>query len=222
MEWSPTGTSVNKARRGYLQIWCSGAILPLLAGQGGEGEMEYVTATSGSGVGSSEGDRERLHIQGSEAFIPEEDCWPDVFECAFGRAHQHQRWLGSYAAHGSGRGAAFSGGYAALCSGRLAVFRPLMLLLVEWRPQDFLPACVPEGRQLLFNSASMVFHGSLAVPSDFVPGGDEVLVRKMHWTRLLSPSGVQGPLCKRQGPICNFRFPLDRLVKCSVLIIIYV
>jgi hypothetical protein len=51
---------------------------------------------------------------------------------AIGRAHQQWRFCGSYAAHDGGRRAAFSGGYAALRFGRLAVFRPLLHLLVEW------------------------------------------------------------------------------------------
>jgi hypothetical protein len=221
MEWSSTSTSVNKARCGYLPLCSFCAVLPLLAGQGGEGEMERGTAAYGLGDGTDEGNRVWLHLQGPDAFNPEDDCEPDGFEFAFERAHQHQRLFGSYAAHGSGRGAAFSGGYAALCPGRLAVFRPLVLLLVEGRPQYFLPAlCVKGGS--CSSARHPWFHGSLAVPSDFVPGGDEVLVWKMQSTRLLSPSGVPGPLCKRQGQLCNFRFPLDRHVKCSMLIVIYV
>jgi hypothetical protein len=172
------------------------------------------------GDGGDEGNQAKLHHPGSAASTLKEDFQPDVLEIAHGRAHQQRRFFGSYAAHGGGRRAAFSGGYAALCCGRMAVFQSLLLLLVEWRPFYFLPACEPEGRQWLFFAASMVLHGSFIVPSDVVPGGGEVLVRKKLWTRLLSPLGVWGPLCKRQGPICCALFPLSLSVRCTVLILI--
>jgi hypothetical protein len=114
-----------------------------------------------------------------------------------------------------------SGGYAAHRSGRLAVFLTSSLLLVEWRPFLFLPANVPEGRQWPFPATSMVFfHGSFVVPSGVIPGGGEVLVQEWSWTQLHSPSDVWGPLCKREGPSCNFLFPLDRSVSCTLLILI--
>jgi hypothetical protein len=170
--------------------------------------------------GRSKGDQARLQFLGSTTSTPNEDLWPDVSEIALGRAHQQQRFIGSYAAHCGGRRAAFSGGYAALCSGRLAVFQPLLPLLVEWRPFYFLPASEPEGRQWLFIATSMVLHGSFVVPSDAVPGGGKVLVREKLWTRLLSPLGFRGPLCKRQGPFCNVLFSLGLSVRCTELVLI--
>jgi hypothetical protein len=96
-------------------------------------------------LGRSEGVQARIHLPGSDTYILKEELWPGV-EFAIGRAHQQWRFCGSYATHGGGRRVAFSRGYAALRFGRLAVFRPLLHLLVEWRPFNFLPASEPEGR----------------------------------------------------------------------------
>jgi hypothetical protein len=68
---------------------------------------------------------------------------------------------------------------------------------------------------------SWVIPGSSVAPSDAVPGGGEVLARKKRPTRLLSPLDARGPLCKRQGPACNFLFPLGLYVSGNVLILIY-
>jgi len=168
----------------------------------------------------SEGEQAWLQLPGSATSTRNEDFQPDVLEVALGRAHQQQRFFGSYAAHGGGRRAAFSGGYAALCDGRLAVFQSLLLLLVEWRPYNFLPASVPDGRQCLLFTASMVVHGSFVVPSDGVPGGSEVLVWEKLRTRLLPPLGFRGSLCKNQGSTCFVYFPLDLTVSCTELILI--
>jgi hypothetical protein len=109
-------------------------------GGGGEvGEKQFLSR--------SKGNQAKLHHPGSATSTLKEDFRPDVLEIAHGRAHKQRRFFGSYAAHGSGRRAAFSGGYAALCCGRMAVFQPLLLLLVEWWPFYFLLACEPEGRQ---------------------------------------------------------------------------
>jgi hypothetical protein len=80
---------------------------------------------------------------------------------------------------------------------------------------------VPKGRQCLFLAVSMVFcHGSSTVPSGVVPGGGEVLVRELIWTRSISSLGCPGPLWKIQGLICNFLYPLDLFVRCTDLILI--
>jgi hypothetical protein len=161
----------------------------------------------------------KLHFQGSVFSYLKEDFRLDVLEIAFGRAHLQSRFFGSYAAHGGGRWAVFSEDYAAPCGGRLAVSWPWLHLLVEGRPILFLLVFVPHGRQWRFIATSKIY-GSLVVPSDFVPGGGEVCVMELLWTRLLSPSGVGGSFCKRQGPLCNFLFSLDLVVRCTNLIII--
>jgi hypothetical protein len=141
-------------------------------------------------------------------------------EAAIGGAHQQWIFVGSDAALGGGRRAVSFGDYAAHQLGRLAVFLPPLLFLVEWQP-FFLPACEPNGRQQSFLTASVEFsHGNFAVPSGVVPGDGEVLVLDWLWTRLRSPSVLWGLLCKRQGPACNFLFPLDQYVRCTLFNII--
>jgi hypothetical protein len=110
----------------------------------------------------SEGVQAKLQFSGSEIYKLKEEFQADVSEVAIGSAYQQRRLFGSYAAHGGGRRAAFSEGYAALCCGRLAVFRPPLPLLVEWRPFDFLPASEPEGRQCLFITTSKPRHATNA------------------------------------------------------------
>lgn len=169
-------------------------------------------------LGKSEGNRVKLQLPGLVIIIFELDS-QSVVESAVGGAHQ-QWFVGSYAAHAGGRRAVSFRSYAAHQFGRLAVFLPPLLLLVEWQP-SFLPASVPIGRQQSFLSASMeFFHGNFVVPSGVIPGGGEVLVQDRLWFRLRSPSDVRGLLCKRQGPLCNFLFPLDQYVRCTLFILI--
>jgi len=169
--------------------------------------------------GGAEGFQAELQSCGSVASTLEDYPWPGVLESAVGRAHQRRRSLGSYAAHGGGRRAVSSGDYAACRSGRLAVFSALSHPLVEWRPSSFLPACVPNGRQWPFPATSTVtIHGSFVAPSGVVPGGSEVLVWEWLRSRLRSPLGFRGSLCKSQGPACIFLFYFGLFCKSTVFI----
>jgi hypothetical protein len=94
---------------------------------------------------------------------------------------------------------------ACACSRWPAVAALLPHLQAEWRPNLYLPAKTPKGRQYGFRPVAMVAgHGSFVPPSGIVPGGGEVQpVRKLR-TRSRFFTLLRGPFCKVQGLVCNF------------------
>jgi hypothetical protein len=90
-------------------------------------------------------------------------------------------------------------------------------ILAEGRPFLFLPTWCLDGRQFVFESESKASSsvvlcygrsscGGPGVPSGNVPGDDGIGSGwEMIWTRLHFLFPVQGPPCKKQGLVCNFR-----------------
>lgn len=111
-------------------------------------------------------------------------------------------------------------GYGAHCGERQpAGAVDLSDFLAEGRPLFFLPAMMPDGRQPVFCSSSTAWCcGDSAAPSGAVPGSGEVaLVREQSGTQSHFSLAFRGPLCIRQGPVCNCSFVRGPVVRCSIL-----
>lgn len=92
-------------------------------------------------------------------------------------------------------------------AGRLPVFIYPSLLLAEGRPPLFLPACVPNGRQiqlLLGGHGGQVMRSwRLRRPKWFVPGGGDVgSEQKLEKDPIAFLFSIWGPPCKSQGLSC--------------------
>jgi hypothetical protein len=92
-------------------------------------------------------------------------------------------------------------------AGRLPAFIFPLLLLVEGRPPLFLPACVPNGRQIQLlpggHGGQVMQPWRLRRPKWFVPGGGDVgSGRKLQKDPIAFLFSVWGPPCKSQGLSC--------------------
>jgi len=123
------------------------------------------------------------------------------------REVDHQLWRGS----------------CATCGRRTVFLNSPWLLRTGWWSFFNLLAMEPKRRLYLFFSRSVAWcHGGLAAPSGLVPGGNGAeLVGKKIGTRLRFFSASWGPLCKNQGPACNFLLSVGLVVRCVVLSFFY-
>lgn len=90
--------------------------------------------------------------------------------------------------------------------------------LAEGRPNFFLPAKEPKGRQCILSMESATrCHGGLVVPSGDIPGdGEAASVGEMLRTRSRFSSSCWGSLYKSQGPVCNLGLVFGPFVSCCI------
>lgn len=115
----------------------------------------------------------------------------------------------------------FRRGYGARAAGQQPALVPPLILQAEGRPDVFLPACRPTGRQASFRSESRAWTccGGHTEASGFVPvAGVARSARELLGTRLQFTFYGWGPLWKSAGLVCMFLPLLGLHVKWQLLL----